>query len=164
PKVRESGGLPPPKKHLPSSFGQGPATPHLIRPAAPPTSSFGPGLSGVSCGPRAFASGSPSADHYATRRPSCQVFIRLPTGWFSVGPAGVDLVELADQGGELEFALAGDLVAETVELGARLAGDVVAHGADRAGGAGVDLDLAGALEAIEPDERLGHAAPGGEQA
>src|SRR5436309_2741779 len=82
----------------------------------------------------------------------------------SVPPAGIDLVELADQGGELEVARAGVLVAEAVELRARLAGHIVAHDAQRAGGASVDLDLAGALQPIEPDECLGDAASGGEQA
>ena len=47
-------------------------TPHSIQPAALPTSVFDSGLSGVSCGPRAFGSGSPSTAHYAIRRLSCQ--------------------------------------------------------------------------------------------
>src|SRR6185436_19929955 len=78
---------------------------------------------------------------------------RAPSGLLP--PAGVDLVDLADQRGELEIAAAGVAVGEALELGARLAGDVVAHRRDRAGRAGVDLGLAGALQPIEPQERLG---------
>src|SRR4029077_20575173 len=46
------------------------ATPPSTRPAAPPTL-LGPGLSGVSYGPRAFGSGSPSIGHYDGKRHSC---------------------------------------------------------------------------------------------
>ena len=45
---------------------------------------FGSGLSGVSCGPRAFGSGSPSIAQYLTKRQSCQPFYTItdmPRAW-----------------------------------------------------------------------------------
>src|SRR4051812_22279564 len=89
---------------------------------------------------------------------SCRCRSRL------LSPARVGPVELADQGSELELALPSVTLAEALELGVRLAGHVVAHAADRAGGTGIDLGLAGALQAIEADKRLGHRASGGQQA
>ena len=69
-------------------------------------------------------------------------------------PARVGLVELADQGGEFEVARAGCGLGEAVELGARFAGHVAAHDTDRAGRTGVDLGLASALEAVEPEYQM----------
>src|SRR5215207_2861874 len=77
----------------------------------------------------------------------------------SVPPARVDLVELADERGEFEVAEAARFpLREGVHVGARLGRQIIAQDVERAGAAGIDLDLAGAFQAIEPDERLGDGA------
>src|SRR5512133_2708439 len=88
------------------------------------------------------------------------------TGGRSVPPAGIGLVELADQGGEFEVADSGLRLhlGKAIHVGARLAGEIVAQDVERAGRRRVELDLAGALEAIEPQEGLGHRTAGGQQA
>src|SRR4051812_47075492 len=92
----------------------------------------------------------------------CDGFFRA-SGERSVPPARIGLVELTDQGGELEIADSGLrlLLREAVHVGARLAGEIVAQDVERAGRRRVELNLAGALQPVEPQESLGHRAAGG---
>src|SRR5580704_5439852 len=75
-----------------------------------------------------------------------------------VPPARVDLVELADESGKFEVALAGIGLGEALHVGARLAGKIVAHDVERPRRRRVELDLAGPLQPIEPQEGFGHRA------
>src|SRR5689334_6599933 len=73
-------GPPPPSRKNTSLIGQGRDLTHAtLDPARRPCRLMRLGLSGVSCGPRALGSGSPSTGHYTIIRQSCQIDYTITT-------------------------------------------------------------------------------------
>src|SRR5476651_2329650 len=75
-----------------------------------------------------------------------------------VAPARIGLVELANQRGELEIADSDTrrIFGEAIDIGTGLSGEVVAQDVQRPRRRGIELDLAGTLEAIKTQECLRH--------